>query len=133
MEIDQHWLKMAQKAQNRTILAQNGSKWVKIALFGPREPPKAGGNQPSVAKRGSKGHKNVYWDRFIPFGCHFSAFRSETENQKNFDFEAILAILGPFGALLGPFWALLGPLGASGALKGRGELAKSGQKGVKRP
>ena len=39
-----------------------------------------------------------------------------------FDFEATLGHFGPF----------LGPFGASGALKGRGELAKSGQKGVKK-
>ena len=64
--------------QNRVKI---GSKWVKMgqnspfwAFLGPREPPKAGGgNRPRVAKRGSTGHKNVYWDRFIPFGCHWSA------------------------------------------------------------
>ena len=67
------------------------------ALLGPREASKAGGKR--AAKRGSKGHRNVFWDRFRPFGCHFSAFRAETENQFFFDFEAIL----------GPFWPLCWP------------------------
>ena len=79
------------------------------AFFGPREPPKAGGNRPRVAKRGSKGHNNVYWDRFIPFGCHFSAFRAETENQNFSILRPFWAILGPFGPFLGPFGALLRP------------------------
>ena len=99
-------------------------------LLGPREPSKARGNWPRADKRGSKCHINVFWDRFRPFGCYFSAFRAETENRNFFDFEAIL---GHFGSFLGPFGSLLGPFGASGALKGTGELAKSGQKGVKRP
>ena len=77
------------------------------ALLGPREPSKAGGNWPRAAKRGSKGHRNVFWDRFRPFGCHFSAFRAETENLFFFDFEAIL---GHFWALFGPFF---GPLNSA--------------------
>ena len=77
-------------------------------LFGPfREPSKAGGNRPRAAKRGSKGHRNVFWDRFRPFGCHFSAFRTETENRFFFDFEAILGHFGPFLAPFLALWILL--------------------------
>ena len=59
------------------------------ALLGPWEPSKAGGNRPRAAKGGSKGHINVFWYRFRPFGCHFSAFRAETEDRKFFDFEVL--------------------------------------------
>ena len=117
--------------QNRSKWVEIGSKWVKMGqkspfwtLFGASGAPKGRGEPAkSGQKGGSKGHKNVFWDRFIPFGCHFTAFRAETENH-------FFSILRPFWAILGPF---LGPFGASGALKGRGEPAKSGQKGVKRP
>ena len=66
----------------------------------PQEPKKTAGNLPKLGKRRSKGHKNVFWDRFRPFGCHFSAFRTESKNRNFFDF---LAILGPFWALFGSF------------------------------
>ena len=48
--------------------------------------------------------KIVFLGRFRPFGCHFSAFRAESENRKFFDF---LTIFGPFWAIFGPFWPLL--------------------------
>ena len=85
------------------------------AFFRHLEPPKAGGTGQEWPEGGQKVIKMCIGAVLYPFGCHFSAFRVETENQIFFDFEA----------LLGPFWA-------SGAFKGRGELAKSGQKGVKR-
>ena len=84
--------------------------------------------RPRAAKRGSKGHKNVYWDRFIPFGCHFSAFRAETGNRFFFP------ILRPFWAILGPFWALLGPFWGLGSPQRHGgtgqERPKGGQKAI---
>ena len=67
--------------------------------------------------------KNVFLDRFRPFGCHFSAFRAESKNRNFFDF---LTILGYFGPVLDPKMA-------SGAPKDSGEPTKIGQKGVKRP
>ena len=113
--------------QNRLKMGQNSPFW---AFFGFREPTKAGGNRPRAAKKGSKGHRNVFWDRFRPFGCHFSAFRAETENRKIVDFLTILGYFGPFLALFGPF---LDPQMASGAQKDNGEPTKIGQKGIKRP
>ena len=92
---------------------------------------KAGGNRPRAAKRGSKGHKNVFWDRFIPFGCHFTAFRTETENQNFFDFEAILGHFGSFWALLGPFWALFGPFWGLGSPQRQGGTGQERPKGSK--
>ena len=40
------------------------------------------------------GYKNVFWDRFRPFGDHFSAFPAKSENRQ---FLEILTILGHFG------------------------------------
>ena len=75
----------------------------------PREPQNAGGNRPKWAKRGSTGHKNVFWGRFRPFAYHLSAFPAETENPKIFEILTILGHFGPFlaifGAILGPFWS----------------------------
>ena len=53
-------------------------------------------------------------------------FEPKLKIKKKIDFEAIW---GHFGSFRGPFGPFLGPFWASGALKGRGELAKSGQKG----
>jgi len=69
-----------------TILSHFGPFW---ALFGPfwgpkwpREPQNAGVNRPKWAKRGSTSHKNVFWDRFRPFGGHWTPFGSEKKNRK---------------------------------------------------
>ena len=79
-----------------------------LALFGPLWGPqrasgarKVRGDWPKWAKSGSRGDKNVFWDRFRPFGDHFSAFPVESENQFFFEISTIVGHLGPF---FGPFW-----------------------------
>ena len=92
----------------------------------PREPQNAGGNRPKWAKRGSTGHKNVFWDRLRPFGYRFSAFPAETGNRKIF---VILTILGHFWPFFGPFWAHFGPSKGSGSPKMQGGGGRNGPKG----
>ena len=97
-----------------------------------QEPKKTAGNLPKLGKRGSKGHKNVFWDRFRPFGCHFSAFRVESKNQfffRLFDhFGLFWAILGPFWPFLDPFWT---PKWPQKPKKTAGNLRKLGKRGSK--
>ena len=73
------------------------------AICGPFLPPFLGpfGALGALKGRGEPAHRNVFWLRFRPFGCHFSAFRAETEDRYFFDFEAIL---GHFGTFLDLFW-----------------------------
>ena len=110
-----------------TILGSFGPFWTPKR---PREPQNAVGNRPKWAKRGSTGHKNVFWNRLRSFGYHFRSFPAESENRKNFEILTILGHCSPFWALFG---RLLDPQIASGAPKCRGEPAKIGQKGVNRP
>ena len=113
-------------SRNRVEMGQNSLFW---AFFGPREPPKGGTGQ-EWPEGGQKAIKMCIGTVLYHLGAILVHFEPKLQIKKKIDFEAIL---GPFGALLGPFWALLGPFWGLGALKGRGELAKSGQKGVNRP
>ena len=89
-KIGQKWPKMAENGSKRVKMSRNrvkmGQKSPFWALLGPREPPKGRGEPAKSGQKGSKGHKNVFFDRFIPFGCHFTAFRAETENRFFFRF-----------------------------------------------
>ena len=91
------------------------------------------GDWPKWAKRGSTGHKNVFWDRFRPFGDHVSAFPAETETRKHFEILTILGNFGQFLALFVPLLAHFGPLldpqMASGAPKLQGGTGQNGPKG----
>ena len=76
--------------------------------------------------------KNVFLDRFRPFGCHFSAFRAESKNRTIFDVLTILDYFGPFGALFGPFWTLFGPQNGLRSPKTQLETYQNWAKGVQK-
>ena len=92
-------------------MSRNGSKWVKIALFGPflglGSPQRQGGTGQERPKGGEKAIEMCFGTVLDHLDAIFSAFRAETENRKIFDFEAIL---GPFLAFFGPFF---GPLNSA--------------------
>ena len=67
----------------------------------------------------------MFWDRFRPFGDHFSAFPTESENRKFFEISTILTHFGPFLALLGP---LLAPPKGLGSPKSEGGTGQNGPK-----
>ena len=94
--MEQNRLKMA---QNRTKGGQMGQKcgqnraWrIKMGRNGSKWCPALEHLEPFCFE------KNVFWDRFRPFGCHFSAFRAESKSRKFFNFLTIW-----------PFWARFGP------------------------
>ena len=123
------WVKTVKMGRNRVKMGQTSPFWT---LLGPREPQKGRGG--GTGQERPKGGQKAIQMCFGTVLYHLDAILLHFEPKLKID---IFSILRPFWAILGPFWALfgpfLGPFGASGALKGRGEPAKSGQKGVKRP
>ena len=102
------------KGHKNVFLAHFGPFWPLGGHFGSILYPQMASGAPKCrggpTKRGPKGGqqaiKNVFWDRFRPFGYHFGAFPAETENPKIFE---ILTFWGHFGPFLDPFWVILGP------------------------